>query len=132
MRTITLTKCSDGAIWVTSDENQIGTESYFKEITDEKQQMLVALSEFLGYEPYELLGSAFAGCPGWEDVMDEDKEDEPMICDYCKKGTHHTTCIHKQIAGETRVLFVCDDCKAQHEKELEMTRENFQRQFGEK
>lgn len=68
MKTITLRKCNDGAIWVTSDENQNGTESTFTKITDERQQMLVALAVFLGYEPYELLGDAFMGHPGWEDV----------------------------------------------------------------
>lgn len=67
MGTIYLKKCDDGSIWVTSDEDPIGTESRFVKITDEKQQMLIALAEFLGYEPYELLGDAFAGCPGWED-----------------------------------------------------------------
>ena len=67
MKTITLTKCEDGVIWVTSDENQNGTESHFKEIKDEKQQMLVALAEFLGYEPYELLGDTFIGGPGWDE-----------------------------------------------------------------
>lgn len=68
MKTITLTKCDDGVIWVTSDEDPNGTESKFKKITDESQQMLVALADFLGYEPYDLLGHAFMGCPGWEDV----------------------------------------------------------------
>lgn len=66
MRTITLTKCEDGVIWVTSDEDQNGTESRFKLITDENQQMMVALAEFLGYEPYELMGNAFIGEPGWD------------------------------------------------------------------
>lgn len=66
MQTIHMTKCDDGAIWVTSDEDLNGTESTFKEIKDEKQQFLVALAEFLGYEPDELMGQAFAGEPGWE------------------------------------------------------------------
>lgn len=55
MKQITLIKCDDGAIWVTSDENQIGTESTFSAITDESKQMMIALAEFLGYEPAEVL-----------------------------------------------------------------------------
>lgn len=47
---ITLIKCEDGAIWVTSDDDEIGTERYFKKITDVKKQMMIALAEFLGYE----------------------------------------------------------------------------------
>ena len=55
MERITLIKCDDGAIWVTSDENEIGTESTFDKITDEDQQMMIALAEFLGYEPSTVL-----------------------------------------------------------------------------
>ena len=66
MEYITLKKCEDGVIWVTSDEDQIGTESKFKLIKDEGQQFLIALAEFLGYEPYELFKHAFSGEPGFE------------------------------------------------------------------
>lgn len=38
----------------------------------------------------------------------------------------------KQIGGETKMLRVCPACKKKHEEELEMTRQNFQTQFGEK
>lgn len=55
MKKITLIKCDDGAIWVTSDTDQNGTESHFNKITDESKQMMIALAEFLGYEPAELL-----------------------------------------------------------------------------
>ena len=55
MKQITLIKCDDEAIWVTSDEDQIGTESTFNKITDESKQMMIALAEFLGYEPACLL-----------------------------------------------------------------------------
>lgn len=55
MERITLIKCEDGAIWVTSDEDGIGTESAFKKITDERKQMMIALAEFLGYEPSSVL-----------------------------------------------------------------------------
>lgn len=54
---ITLRYCDDdeNGIWVTSEDNPVGTESHFKEITDPKEQMMIALAEFLGYEPVELL-----------------------------------------------------------------------------
>lgn len=55
MERITLIKCDDGAIWVTSDENEIGTESTFKDIKDEDKQMMIALANFLGYEPLGVL-----------------------------------------------------------------------------
>lgn len=55
MKQITLIKCDDGAIWVTSDENQVGSESTFDKITNEDQQMMIALANFLGYEPASLL-----------------------------------------------------------------------------
>lgn len=55
MKKITLIKYEDGSIWVTSDENEVGTESTFKEIKDEDQQMMIALADFLGYEPASVL-----------------------------------------------------------------------------
>ena len=39
--------------------------------------------------------------------------------------------IDKQMRGEWRRLMVCEECKKEHERELEMTRKNFQMQFGE-
>ena len=55
MEKITLIKCDDGAIWVTSDENEIGTESTFTNIKDEGKQMMIALADFLGYEASSVL-----------------------------------------------------------------------------
>lgn len=56
MESITLIKCDDGkTIWVTSDDNQIGTESTFKNIIDPGEQFMIALAEFLGYEPANIL-----------------------------------------------------------------------------
>ena len=55
MKRITLIKCDDGAIWVTSDENEIGTKNYFYKINDEDKQMMISLAEFLGYEPSSVL-----------------------------------------------------------------------------
>ena len=55
MDKITLLRCDDGAIWVTSDENIVGTETTFSKIKDEDKQMMIALAEFLGYEPGSVL-----------------------------------------------------------------------------
>ena len=55
MERITLIKCDDGTVWVTSDENEIGTESTFTDVVDEDKQMMIALANFLGYEPLSLL-----------------------------------------------------------------------------
>jgi len=60
---ITLKKCEDGAIWVTSDTDQNGTESTFDKITDESMQMMIALADFLGYEPAHVLDF---DDPNWE------------------------------------------------------------------
>ena len=51
MDRITLIRTEDNTIWVTSEENQIGTESAFKDIQADDKQMLIALAEFLGFEP---------------------------------------------------------------------------------
>ena len=72
MKQITLIKCDDGAIWVTSDEDQNGTESTFSKITDESKQMMIALAEFFGYEPAEVL--YFDDGFGDEEDDDEDFE----------------------------------------------------------
>lgn len=55
MTQITLIKCDDGAIWVTSNENEIGIEVHFEKIENEAQQMMIALAEFLSYEPSSVL-----------------------------------------------------------------------------
>ena len=60
MKSITLIKCDDETIWVTSDEDLIGTESKFNKITDEGERMLIALAEFLEYEPVNLLNLDWA------------------------------------------------------------------------
>lgn len=51
-------------------------------------------------------------------------------CNLCHKFSPVQFVIDKQIGGEYRRLHVCSDCKAQHERDLAMTRENFRRQFG--
>lgn len=55
MKRITLIKTDDNTIWVTSDENEIGSKSHFKAIQDEDKQMMIALANFLGYEPSSVL-----------------------------------------------------------------------------
>lgn len=39
--------------------------------------------------------------------------------------------IYEQLGGEFKTMYVCNRCRMEHEKRLEMTRENFRRQFGE-
>jgi len=39
--------------------------------------------------------------------------------------------IDKQFKGEFKRIHVCPKCKKEHERELELTRQNFKRQFGE-
>lgn len=72
MKQITLIKCDDNTIWVTSDENGIGTESKFNKITDEGKQMMIALADFLGYEPANVLwfDEPFEDEVGLEDIDD--------------------------------------------------------------
>lgn len=55
MDRITLIKTTDDTIWVTSDENQIGIENEFKECKNVEQWMLIALADFLGYDPETVL-----------------------------------------------------------------------------
>lgn len=55
MEKITLIKTEDNTIWVTSDEDANGIESKIDRCYDDGQSMLIALAEFLGYEPLELL-----------------------------------------------------------------------------
>ena len=52
---ITLIKVNDNTIWVTSDENAIGRESTFVHIKNEEKRMMIALADFLGYEPASVL-----------------------------------------------------------------------------
>ena len=51
-------------------------------------------------------------------------------CGMCGRSTSRLTTINKQLGGEFKRRFVCSDCLEQHKRELEMTRENFRRQFG--
>ena len=68
MEKITLIRCDDGAIWTTSDEDQIGTETMFDKVKDEGKQMLIALADFLGYKPAHVLN--------FEDDYDYDFDDD--------------------------------------------------------
>ena len=80
MEKITLIRCDDNTIWVTSDENQIGSESKFNKIKDEKKRMMIALAEFLGYEPARILD--FSGMYEYEFEDDEGLCDEEEEDDY--------------------------------------------------
>ena len=50
MDTITIIRCDDGAIWVTSDDNPIGTEVRLDNMADDGRQELYALAKFLGLD----------------------------------------------------------------------------------
>jgi protein-arginine kinase activator protein McsA len=55
----------------------------------------------------------------------------PKYCAICG-DREAVAIINKQMRGEWHRLMVCGECKKKHEHELEMTRKNFQMQFGEK
>lgn len=48
--TIIITRCDDGAIWVTSDTDPFGIELSFEDGMDIKEQFLIAMAKFLGYD----------------------------------------------------------------------------------
>lgn len=55
-------------------------------------------------------------------------------CDECQKVTpsDELKLIYKQEGCEFHAKYVCPGCAIEHEKHLEMCRQNFQAQFGEK
>ena len=53
-----------------------------------------------------------------------------MLCGVHINGEPHV--ISKQTPYGFMRMKVCDKCNAEHERNLEMLRQNFQRQFGEK
>lgn len=52
-------------------------------------------------------------------------------CEICGELYPSLTRIYKQLHGEYKWYDVCPVCAKQHERDLEMCRENFRRQFGE-
>lgn len=56
------------------------------------------------------------------------------LCQECQNSfsSDELFTIAKQVGGQTKLLRVCVDCKEKHEKDLELSRQNFQAQFGEK
>lgn len=42
---------SDNSVWVTSDDNQNGTELCFSKDIPEEKRILIAVAEFLGFDP---------------------------------------------------------------------------------
>jgi superfamily II helicase len=51
-------------------------------------------------------------------------------CEICGKWDWLEN-IYEQVGGKYHNFDVCPDCAKEHERELELTRQNFQRQFGE-
>ena len=51
MNNIYLSKCEDGAIWITTDDDQIGEEAYFDGVESIEEQFLIALAQYLGFDP---------------------------------------------------------------------------------
>ena len=45
----------DNTVWVTSEDDAIGIEVAFDPETDENERILIALAEFLGYDPKSIL-----------------------------------------------------------------------------
>ena len=47
---------NEDCVWVNSDDDPVGSKSHFtKKIPDKKERAMIALAEFFGYEPAELL-----------------------------------------------------------------------------
>lgn len=55
MKQIIINKYDDQTICITSDEDNIGQESWFAKSISESEQFIIAIASFLGYEPAELL-----------------------------------------------------------------------------
>lgn len=55
MDQIIIQKCDDGTYWVTSNDDQIGSESYFSNMEREEYKFLVALADFLLLRPSDLI-----------------------------------------------------------------------------
>jgi hypothetical protein len=71
--TITLKLTDNGkTVWASSNEDPIGEESTFKNITDRGEQMLIALATYLGYEPSMVLN-----LEGIEEEEEATKDTEP-------------------------------------------------------
>ena len=71
--TITLKLTNNGkTVCVSSNEDSIGEESTFKNITDRGEQMLIALATYLGYEPSMVLN-----LEGIEEEEEATKDTEP-------------------------------------------------------
>ncbi len=54
MHDITLIRCDDGAIWVTSDDDQNGSETRSKGNFTEEEEFVLALLDFFGMTPREV------------------------------------------------------------------------------
>ena len=52
---IYINRIDENTLWVTSDGDAIGIEMSFKPNTDENEQQMIALAEFLSYDPASIL-----------------------------------------------------------------------------
>lgn len=52
---IYINRIDENTLWVISDGDAIGIEMSFKPNTDENEQYMIALAEFLGYDPASIL-----------------------------------------------------------------------------
>ena len=52
---IYINQIGERSFWVTSDDDAIGLEISFDRGVDENEMPMIALAEFLGYDPHEVL-----------------------------------------------------------------------------
>ena len=50
-----------------------------------------------------------------------------MQCALCNKWSHDLYLVTIQLAGKFEPMYVCPECKAKRDRELEMCRENYKR-----
>ena len=55
IKQIIINRCSDGVLWVNSNFDPNGCEYNFKDTLDGRKQLMIALANYLGYEPGHIL-----------------------------------------------------------------------------
>lgn len=55
MEKVTIIRCEDGSIWVTSEDNPVGIEVRLDNMEDDGRQELYALAKFFGFDPASVL-----------------------------------------------------------------------------
>lgn len=68
MNQIIISKTEEGPIWVTSDDDQIGSESIFYDENSEEYRFLIALADFLMLNPSDLITAGEM----WQGLDEED------------------------------------------------------------